>query len=91
MKYLPDEPIGFPVAGAGVSGTSLDRIGTSYYITLDQLSNIYISEFGNHRITKWWAGNSTAGTLVCFSERIFDKIRTNASCRSVVMAVLEVN
>ena len=65
MKYLPDEPIGFPVAGSGASGTTLDKIGNSYYIVLDHLSNIYVSEYGNQRVTKWSAGNTGNGTIVC--------------------------
>jgi len=65
MKYLPGEPLGFPVAGSGVSGTTLDRIGTSYNMALDQQSNIYVSESSNHRVTKWTAGSADNATIVC--------------------------
>lgn len=65
MKFLPDEPLGARVAGSGVTGTTLDKIGTSYYMALDRQSNIYISEYSNNRVTRWMAGNSTAGTIVC--------------------------
>ncbi|CAF5066686.1 unnamed protein product, partial [Rotaria sp. Silwood1] len=61
VKWLPGQPLGFTVAGSGVTGTTLDKIGTSYAIYLDNQSNIYISEYGNHRITKWLNGNLTAG------------------------------
>ncbi len=62
MKYLPDQPLGFQVAGGKGSGTTLDKIGTSYALFLDDQSNIYISEYANHRVTLW--PNSTAGIIV---------------------------
>jgi len=65
MKFLPDEPLGARVAGSGVSGTTLDRIGVSYGMALDRQSNIYVCEYGNNRVTKWMAGNIGNGTIVC--------------------------
>ncbi|CAF3026954.1 unnamed protein product, partial [Rotaria sp. Silwood2] len=46
------------------SGTTLNKIGTSYAIYVDDQSNIYISEYSNHRVTLWFNGNTTAGTIV---------------------------
>lgn len=63
MKYLPGQPLGSIVAGGRGSGSSLDKITTSYAIDLDSQANIYISEYGNHRITKWMT--TVAGTIVC--------------------------
>ncbi len=68
MKYLPGQPLGFQVAGGSASGTTVDKIGTSYAIYLDDQSNIYISEYANHRVTLWTNGNTTTGRIVC----IFD-------------------
>ncbi|CAF5095304.1 unnamed protein product, partial [Rotaria sp. Silwood1] len=52
------------VAGGHGTGTTLDKIGTSYAIYLDDQSNIYISEYSNHRVTIWLNGNTTAGSIV---------------------------
>ena len=67
MKYLPGQPLGFAVAGNRGSGTTLDKIGTSYGIYLDDQLNIYISEYSNHRVTVWLNGNTTAGSIVCIT------------------------
>ena len=72
MKWLPGQPLGFPVAGSGSSGSALTQIGTSYGLYLDSQGNIYISEYSNHRVTMWYSGNTTAGVLVS----------SGASCRN---------
>ncbi|CAF4109536.1 unnamed protein product [Rotaria magnacalcarata] len=64
VKWLAGQPLGFTVAGGRGTGTTLDKIGTSYAIYLDDQSNVYISENSNHRVTKWLNGNLAAGTRI---------------------------
>lgn len=66
VRWLPNEPLGFTVAGGRGLGTTSDKIGTSYGIYLDDQSNIYISENTNHRVSKWLNGNLVAGIRVCY-------------------------
>lgn len=64
LKWKSGEPLGSIVAGSQVSGSALSQISTSYAMFIDSQYNIYVSEYGNHRITKWSAVNTTAGILV---------------------------
>lgn len=64
VKYLPGQPISSVVAGGRGLGSTADKIGLSYGLYLDDQLNIYISEYGNHRVSLWAAGNTTAGTRV---------------------------
>ena len=64
MKWLRDEPLGFRVAGNESSGSALNQIAHSYDLHLDNDGNIYISEYGNHRVSKWLKGNTGAGIVV---------------------------
>ena len=52
------------VAGGHGSGSTVDKMSTTYAIYIDNNSNIYVSEYGNHRVSLWTAGNTTAGRLV---------------------------
>jgi hypothetical protein len=65
MKYLPGQPLGSVVVGGRGSGITLDKIGVSYAVFLDDQYNIYVSEYSNHRVTKWLSTNTTTGTIVC--------------------------
>jgi len=64
MQFLPGEPRGYVVAGGRGSGVTLDKIGTSYGVDIDSQGNIYVSEYGNHRITKW--STPASGVIVCY-------------------------
>lgn len=64
QKWLPDQPLGFTVAGGRGNGATLDKIGLVYGIFVDLQGNIYVSENTNHRVTLWYATNTTAGELV---------------------------
>jgi len=64
VKWLPGQPLGFSVVGNRGSGSTLDKIGTSYGLYLDNQANIYVSEYSNHRVTMWYSGNTTAGIVV---------------------------
>lgn len=66
QRWLPNEPLGFTVAGGRGNGATLDRVGMVYAIYVDEPGNIYVSEFSNHRVTFWTAGNTTIGRLVAF-------------------------
>jgi sugar lactone lactonase YvrE len=64
------------VAGGHGSGASLTQISTCYFIYVDASSNIYVSDYGAHRVTFWTAGNSNISQLVLFfySKKIISKI-----------------
>ena len=64
LRWQLNEPLGYVVAGGRGSGTTFDRMGSSYDLFIDSQYNIYISETGNNRVTRWAAGNTTAGMLV---------------------------
>ena len=56
--------IGRTVAGNGTQGSASTQIEDSIGgIALDSNNNVYISEDGNHRVSKW-APNATSGTTV---------------------------
>ena len=57
------------VAGGQGSGTTLNKISTSYGLFVDPNHNVYISEYGNHRVSLWTNGNTTIGRLVNFRYR----------------------
>lgn len=64
LRWQLNEPLGYVVAGGRGNGATFDRIGTSYGLFVDSQYNIYISETGNNRVTRWAAGNTTASLLV---------------------------
>lgn len=64
VKWLAGQPLGFSVAGNRGSGTTLDKLGTSYGIYVDDQYNVYVSEYSNHRVTQWSNGNTAAGVIV---------------------------
>ncbi|CAF5228986.1 unnamed protein product, partial [Rotaria magnacalcarata] len=45
-------------------GSSYTQIGTSYGLYVDKQYNVWVSEYSNHRVTKWTAGNTASGTRV---------------------------
>lgn len=67
LKWQSGDPLGYVVAGGRGQGATFDKMGYSYGIFVDVLYNIYLSEQGNHRVTIWSAGNTTAGRLVRFN------------------------
>ncbi|CAF4729948.1 unnamed protein product [Rotaria sp. Silwood1] len=64
QKWLPNQPLGFTVAGGRGNGATYDKIGLVYAIFVDNVGNIYVSESSNHRVTVWYASNTAAGQLV---------------------------
>jgi hypothetical protein len=66
LKWTVGDPLGYIVAGGSGSGTAFTQIGISYGLYVDSMFNIYISEQGNNRVTKWLVTNTTSGTLVRF-------------------------
>lgn len=75
VKWIPNQPLGFTVAGGRGTGATLDRIGTSYAVTLDAQSNVYVSDWTNHRVTMWLVGNTTLGFLVSLTSTICSLFR----------------
>lgn len=70
QKWLPDQPLGFTVAGGRGNGATLDKIGVVYGLFVDYLGNIYVSENSNHRVTFWYSFNNTAGEIVFLTKSI---------------------
>jgi hypothetical protein len=64
QKWLPNEPLGYTVAGGRGNGATLDKIGVVYGIFVDSMGSVYVSENSNHRVTLWFAWNTTAGQIV---------------------------
>lgn len=64
LRWQIGEPRGFVVVGGRGNGAGFDRMGDTYAMFIDANWNIYISEYTNHRVTLWYQGNTTAGTLV---------------------------
>jgi sugar lactone lactonase YvrE len=56
-------PNGKIVAGTGTSGTALNQFAIPNKITFDGSGNLYVSDAGNSRVTKWAPGASQ-GTIV---------------------------
>jgi hypothetical protein len=51
LKWQTGDSLGYVVAGGRSSGSTFDKITTSYGMFVDINYNIYISEQGNHRVT----------------------------------------
>lgn len=66
QKWLPDQPVGFTVAGGRGSGATFDKVGIVNSIFVTEQGNIYVSETSNNRVTLWYAGNTTASQLVYY-------------------------
>lgn len=64
LQWQLGEPLGTVVVNGRGSGSTFDRISTSYAFFVDNQLNIYVSEYANERVTRWANGNNTAGTLV---------------------------
>ena len=64
LKWRLGDPLGYVMAGGNGAGSSLTQITTSYAMFVDSQYNIYVSEYSNHRVTKWSPTNTTAGILV---------------------------
>ena len=67
LKVLPGEPLGSVVAGGQGSGSSLTQLGACYGVAIDSQSNVYVSDYSYHRVTKWVT--SAAGTIVSISAK----------------------
>lgn len=70
LRWSIGDPLGFVVAGGRGSGTTLDKISTGYGLYVDSQFKVYVSEYGNHRVTMW--PNSTIGYLVSESQIYVD-------------------
>lgn len=64
LRWRLGEPLGYVVAGGRGAGSGLNQISTSYSMFVDSQANIYVSDSGNSRVTKWFSTNTTAGILV---------------------------
>lgn len=76
LRWQLGDQLGTIVVNGRGSGTTLDKIGSSYSMCFDNQNNVYISENSNHRVTKWILSNNTVGQLVNIIE-FFNKIKIN--------------
>lgn len=67
LQWQVGDPLGTIIINGRGCGSTFDKISRSYGIFVDSQFNIYISEYLNHRVTKWFNGNNTAALLVKFS------------------------
>lgn len=67
LQWQIGNPFGTVIVNGRGSGSSLSTIGLSYAFCFDNQNNIYVSEYGNHRVTKWLSGNNNMSQLVRFS------------------------
>ena len=74
MTWKVGEPIGTVVVNGRGCGSAYTTIGRSYGLFIDSFNNIYISENVYHRVTLWYNGNNTAGTLVRSTSVVLDRI-----------------
>ena len=63
--------MGFQVAGGNGTGSTLDKISFSYGLYVDDLHNVYVSDYGNHRVTLWMKNNASVGRVVCYFHLCF--------------------
>jgi sugar lactone lactonase YvrE len=54
---------GTTVAGGNGMGTEANQLNKPFGIAVDNSGTVYISELGNHRVTKWKAG-ATTGEII---------------------------
>lgn len=66
LQWQLGDPMGYVVAGGNGNGGAFNQIGVSYAFFVDGQYNVYVSEYGNHRVTKWTSNNISAGVLVIF-------------------------
>lgn len=64
LTWKVGEPIGTVVVNGRGCSSAYTNIGRSYGLFVDSQTNIYVSENVYHRVTLWYNGNNTAGTLV---------------------------
>ena len=64
LRWQAGDPLGYVIAGGRGSGTTFDKIGTSYALFVDSQYNVYVSESSNNRVTMWATGNTNASVLV---------------------------
>lgn len=65
LRWKIGDPLGYVVAGVtGSASAALTRISTSYAMYVDSQSNVYVSDSGNARVTKWSPTNTTYGMVV---------------------------
>jgi len=63
MKYAQDAKVGIVVAGGNDAGDQLNQLYCPQGILIDQLGGIYIADWGNHRVMRWYEDDSE-GTVV---------------------------
>ena len=67
LQWQLGEPLGTIVVNGRGAGSTFDKISTSYAFFIDNQLNIYVSDSGNDRVTRWANGNNTVGSLVRYS------------------------
>ncbi|CAF3913683.1 unnamed protein product [Adineta steineri] len=63
MKWNKDAKEGIVVAGGNGCANRLDQFSGPYAVIVDNLGQIIIADFDNHRVMKWHEGD-TQGSIV---------------------------
>ena len=66
LKWQLNDPLGVVIAGGRGLGSTLDKLARCYALFVDSQSNVYVSDYGNSRVTRWLNGNTTSGILVLY-------------------------
>jgi sugar lactone lactonase YvrE len=56
MKWMKGAKEGIVVAGGQWKGNVLRQLSPPRGIIVDQLSNVYVADWGNHRVMRWLKG-----------------------------------
>jgi DNA-binding beta-propeller fold protein YncE len=63
MKWIKDAKEGIVVAGGNGKGKSLRQLSSPQGVIVDQVGQIYVADWGNHRVMCWSQG-ANEGTIV---------------------------
>jgi sugar lactone lactonase YvrE len=64
MKWMKGAKGGIVVAGDHGEGHSLAQLSCPKGVIVDDLGNVYVADFGNHRIMQWSPGSKEGRIIV---------------------------
>ncbi|CAF1343291.1 unnamed protein product [Adineta steineri] len=65
LKWTPPSSSGTLVAGQiSSSGSNTNQLNQPSHVIFDSAGNIYVCDYGNHRIQRWLNGSSMGSTII---------------------------
>ncbi|CAF0893440.1 unnamed protein product [Adineta steineri] len=64
MKWIKDAKEGIVVAGGNRQGGNLNQLSTPKGVIVDDLGQIYVADWGNHRVMRWCEGKEEGEVIV---------------------------